>query len=367
MQAAGGSQALLEFRAELLRDIYRGHYQLVDDNFDQFRFGYDGVDRSRQVDVDGHAAYLNFVLHNLESFFAASLLFSDATSRALFSRLIRYRCLGHPHLRIWEDMTWTSVQEMFNRAAQYETGPSTSNFQGAFGPLKHFEGIPTNEAPVSLDVWRDNLAYCLGQGNHRHYFFERDGVRIQPEAGDCIIDGGACFGDTGVFFARAAGPQGRVYSFEPLPTHIDVIALNIDQNKLEDRMFIVPNGLGETTNQVQAIAPELAQMSNPGFSLTNIENAVPVISLDDFAAIQHLERVDFIKLDVEGFEIAALKGAARTIEAHRPRLAISLYHKPQDFFEIPIYLKTNYPFYKLYLDHYTIFQEETVLFAIAES
>jgi FkbM family methyltransferase len=366
MGTVGGAQSLREFRAELLRDIYRGHYQIVDDNYDHFRFGFDGVDRSKQVNVDGHAAYLDFVLSHLESFFAASLLFSDATSRALFTRLIKYRCLGHPHLRIWEDMTWTSVQEMYQRAAAYETGPSSSSIQGVFGPLMHFNGIPSAEGPISLDVWRGSVAYGLGQGNHRHYFFERDGIRIAPSPGDCIIDGGACFGDTGVFFACAAGPEGRVYSFEPLPTHIDVISLNIDQNKLEDRMFIVPNGLGERTNQVQAIAPEFAQMSTPGFSLTNIENAVPVISLDDFSTLQNLERVDFLKLDVEGFELATLKGAARTIEASRPRLAISLYHKPEDFFEIPIYLKMNYPFYRLYLDHYTIFQEETVLFAIPE-
>ncbi len=79
MGTVGGAQSLREFRAELLRDIYRGHYQIVDDNYDHFRFGFDGVDRSKQVNVDGHAAYLDFVLSHLESFFAASLLFSDAT------------------------------------------------------------------------------------------------------------------------------------------------------------------------------------------------------------------------------------------------------------------------------------------------
>lgn len=48
---------------------------------------------------------------------------------------------------------------------------------------------------------------------------------------------------------------------------------------------------------------------------------------------------------------------------HQPKLAISLYHKIGDFFEIPLFLKEHFPFYKFYLDHYTIFGEETVRYA----
>ena len=75
--------------------------------------------------------------------------------------------------------------------------------------------------------------------------------------------------------------------------------------------------------------------------------------------------IDFIKMDVEGFELSALKGAAETIGKYKPKLAISLYHKPEDFLEIPMYLKSKYPFYRFYLDHYTIHNEETVLYATA--
>ena len=92
---------------------------------------------------------------------------------------------------------------------------------------------------------------------------------------------------------------------------------------------------------------------------------MPIVSIDDFVEGQGAKKIDFIKMDVEGFELNALRGAARTMEKHRPKLAISLYHKPQDFFEIPIYLKDVFPFYRLYLEHYTIFGEETVLYAIA--
>jgi FkbM family methyltransferase len=364
MHSSGATQTLSEFRTELLRDIYRGHYRFVADNFDHSRFGFD-VDPN-VVSMDEHAAYLDYVLANLESFFAASLLFSDSASRELFVKLIKFRCLGSPHLRIQEDMTWTSVQQMCESVAQYETGPSSILLKSMFGSLSHHENIPTEDQPIALDCWLGNVAFGLGCGNKRQYFFDRDGVSIRPQQGDWIIDGGACFGDTGVFFACAAGPEGRVYSFEPLPAHFDVIALNIDQNKLRDRMFCIPKGLGDQTNQVSEIDSSLTEYASPGFSLANQEDVVPVITIDDFATLQQPEKIDFIKLDVEGFELATLRGAANSIARFRPKLAISLYHKPQDFFEIPIYLKMNYPFYRFHLDHYTIHSEETVLYAIAD-
>jgi FkbM family methyltransferase len=356
-----------EFRADLIRGIYQHIYQkFVEDNFDVQRFSYDGVDRSGVLNTQGNANYLNFLLANLDSFFAASLLFNDQASRDLFRQLIKYRCLGHPHLRIREDMTWSEIKSMIDRAKTYEVGPSQIPFSGAFGALAHHEGIPTEERPISLDVWNVNLAYGLGRGDHRQYYFSRDGVRIQPAEGDYLIDGGACFGDTSIFFSCSAGPSGRVFAFEPLPEHINAIVHNIDQNLFEDRVFVVPTGLGEFTNQVQTIDSSLSKVANPGFSISNREDAVPVLAIDDFLSLQKIEKMDFIKMDVEGFELKALKGASSTIAKFRPKLAISLYHKPEDFFEIPICLKSYYPFYRLYLDHYTIHAEETVLYAIAD-
>lgn len=359
------TQTISGFRSELLRGVYEGHYRCLDDNFDFFRFGFDADPNF--VYYDQHVAYLDFALSNLESFFAASFMFADSASRDLFIRLMKYRCLGAPHQRIRDDLTWTSVQQMFDNAAQYEVGPSSNPLQGMFGPLSHFENIPTDGEPIDLDGWRGNIASGIGHGKIRQYFFERDGLSIGPRPGDWIIDAGACFGDTGAFFARVAGPDGRVYCFDPLPAHQEVITLNIEQNKLQDMMFVVPKGVGDQTNDVSEVATSLSEISSPGFSLLAVDaaNAVPVTTIDDFATHQQLEKIDFIKMDIEGFELAALRGAFNSIARFRPRLAISLYHKPEDFFEIPIYLKTNFPFYRFYLDHYTIFQEETVLYAIA--
>jgi hypothetical protein len=59
----------------------------------------------------------------------------------------------------------------------------------------------------------------------------------------------------------------------------------------------------------------------------------------------------------QGFKLAATRGAARSIAKYRPRLASSLDHKWPNLFEIPIYLKTNFPVDRFYPDHHTIFRE----------
>lgn len=73
--------------------------------------------------------------------------------------------------------------------------------------------------------------------------------------------------------------------------------------------------------------------------------------------------VTFIKMDIEGSELKALEGAANSIRKYKPRLAISLYHKPEDVLEIPDYILNLNSEYKFYLRHYTGDSNETVLYA----
>ena len=77
------------------------------------------------------------------------------------------------------------------------------------------------------------------------------------------------------------------------------------------------------------------------------------------------ERVTFIKMDIEGAELESLKGAGRIIiREQKPKLAICVYHKKEDIFDIPEYILSLNPKYKLYLRHYTLGEWDTVLYAI---
>ena len=87
------------------------------------------------------------------------------------------------------------------------------------------------------------------------------------------------------------------------------------------------------------------------------------ISLDDFAADRGIERIDYIKLDVEGAELKALRGAEGVLRTFRPTLAVAAYHSESDLIEIPSYLASLDLGYEFYLDHFSAGIPETVLFA----
>ena len=75
------------------------------------------------------------------------------------------------------------------------------------------------------------------------------------------------------------------------------------------------------------------------------------------------KKVTFIKMDVEGAELEALKGARDLILINRPKLAICIYHKVDDIFTLPQYLLSLHSDYKFALRHYGLSDTETVLYA----
>ncbi|OAM92861.1 hypothetical protein SAMN04515679_0932 [Pelosinus fermentans] len=63
--------------------------------------------------------------------------------------------------------------------------------------------------------------------------------------------------------------------------------------------------------------------------------------------------------------IGILRGAKKNIQSYKPKLAICIYHRPEDIFEIPLYIKSIMPEYQLYLGHKRFYDEtETVCYAI---
>lgn len=73
-----------------------------------------------------------------------------------------------------------------------------------------------------------------------------------------------------------------------------------------------------------------------------------------------------IKIDVEGYEQNVLNGAESMIKAYQPVLAVAIYHKERDFWEIPLKIKEKYPFYSLFIRSYMNIQE-TILYAVPPS
>lgn len=97
---------------------------------------------------------------------------------------------------------------------------------------------------------------------------------------------------------------------------------------------------------------------------STIDNRIMALALDQ----QELDGVSFIKMDIEGSELYALKGAEKLIQKYHPKLAICVYHEIHDFIDILEYIASLYSGYSFFLRHhgsrYVNTQYETVLYAI---
>lgn len=324
------------------------------DNFDKERFNYDGIDRSNIFDISERVFWFSWFYDNYLKLYDALIILNNERSKRLFLNIIAYRMAGHHSVKINTLFNENGPQyEAFLKCVSGNKSklPACEMFDsGMFGPLTHYDFIYEGKR-YKVD--------CTGLKNYlfrRQYCYNEGSVSIQPSVGDYVVDAGACLGDTAVIFGKAVGPEGKVFSFEPVANHLEVLEYNINQN-VDCNIVAIPFGLSNR----DVIAPPIKlDTYNPGFGSRNDD--IPVRALDSLVMDGVIPRVDFIKMDIEGAELAALEGATGCIQKYRPKLAISLYHKPNDLFEIPAYLHRRFPFYEMYIEHYTIHNEETVLY-----
>lgn len=345
------TEACGRWRKDLIFRMFERMHQSEQDNFDADRFR---GQASNAFFYERHADYFNFLLGNLEKFFHARQLLEDEPSRLLFDDLILFRVLGHLHVRL--PFNTTTNRDHIATAQNWwlkDTGDS-----GPYGPLSIFV-VPGVDGDIRVKGWNANITWTF---LYRQYYFARGGVEIRPEPKDHVIDAGGCFGDTALGFADTVGQGGHVYVFDPLPKHCAIMRQQLELNPaLASRISIIPQGLADHANDIAPLAED--DIINPGARV--VEAAMPMTTIDETVARVQPPHIDFIKMDIEGSELAALRGAESTLRRWRPKLAISLYHRPEDFFTIPTWIDSLSIGYRFHLDHYSIHSEETVLYATA--
>lgn len=325
------------------------------DNFDARRFNTDGVDHSRIFDVSSSAYYFDWFFEQSGHLYSAYCALDSDESKRLYLYLISFRMASHFSVKL--PQPYLDEQSSAQIYAEVEKSvESELTISGMFGNLRHFDFEYKGHRYV-VDCMGGLEYYLL----RRQYFYERGAVTVRPEIGDYVIDGGACVGDTSLVFSNVVGASGRVFAFDPIAEHLEVLRYNIKQFA-NANVTAMPYGLSD--REVD-LPPLILDKYNPGFRAANQQ--VPLRSIDSLVKEGQLTRIDFLKLDVEGSEMETLQGAKNAISRFRPKMAISLYHKPDDLFEIVNYVRSKYPFYKLYLGHYSIHAEETVLYCDPQS
>ncbi|MCK0535511.1 MULTISPECIES: FkbM family methyltransferase [unclassified Anaerobiospirillum] len=188
----------------------------------------------------------------------------------------------------------------------------------------------------------------------------RYGDLVKVNKGDVFIDCGACFGDTALW-AYHNGAS-KVYSFEPSPYNYQVLVENFKANG-HDTATAINLAVGDKECKIPfAAAPGMAGAS---YATADGNIEVDCIVLDDWIEKNKI-KPDFLKYDIEGAELEALKGSVKTIQKYRPRMCVCLYHKIEHMWELPIFIKSINPDYEFYCRKNS-YHNEFVLYCVDRS
>lgn len=172
---------------------------------------------------------------------------------------------------------------------------------------------------------------------------------------ETYVDAGTFDGDSiRAFIGRVKERFSHVYGFEPDPVTFEKLKANFAN---EPRVHPVHAGVysRKGTLRFRDDASRGAIFADDG------EIEMPVTTIDD---VLQGQRATYIKMNIEGAEIDALKGARQTIAKWQPRLAISAYHRPSDLWQIPDIVNELSANYRLYLRQHDGGVIETVLYAV---
>ncbi|HWR58005.1 MAG TPA: FkbM family methyltransferase [Thermodesulfovibrionales bacterium] len=211
----------------------------------------------------------------------------------------------------------------------------------------HFVGY------ARCDVGRFNI-----ETGHKQYFAPPP---LLVKGHKRFIDCGAFDGDTIRDLMEVSGKSESLALFEPCKGNFENLRAYISGNEdqLAERIALFPCGVSDRAEQLRFDSGAAAAS---GVS-ENGDTFIQCVAIDDAL---HGFNPTFIKMDIEGAEPKALRGAALTIRKCKPDLAISIYHSLAHFWEIPELVLQLVPEYRLYLRTYGAAGFETTMYAVAE-
>ena len=183
------------------------------------------------------------------------------------------------------------------------------------------------------------------------------------EKGDFVIDAGGCWGDTSLIFSSIVGNEGKIFTFEFFDDNLNILRENFSYNKnLSENIILTEQPLYNKSNKNLYLNHACADITTLTENKNNL-NQYKTICIDDFVEKNKVKKIDFIKMDIEGYELKALQGATNTLKKYKPKLAIAAYHKYEDYYEIPKFLNELNIGYKFYFANYTLVFTDTVIYA----
>jgi FkbM family methyltransferase len=186
------------------------------------------------------------------------------------------------------------------------------------------------------DCTRQNLHFHLDISEYMEYaiYFDiKDGIDFDRRVlyslvknNSVCFDIGANIGETTLNFARLAR-EGKVYSFEPVPFLFERLQTNVSFNNFPN---IFLNNLALSDKKEQLFFESSKNHNSSGISLqkhpTSRSQAVNSTTIDSFVEENNITHIDFMKIDVEGFESLVIKGGMRTLKKFMPVIFMEVDH-----------------------------------------
>ena len=223
---------------------------------------------------------------------------------------------------------------------------------------KDFDAVFSAEP---IDLWRH---WARDLYNGLQY---TDYVRIAPD--HVVLNCGVHGGQELPFYLAKLGGRGICVNVDPLGHEYLTPDVQKTIRQSPTSVIEVAAALhdGDGTVDLPVEVGGMAAGNRIGLQLAGAPlRTFRAVKLDTIVAELSLRRLDCIKMDIEGAEERALKGGIETINRFRPNLAISIYHTPDQFLDIPLYLARNLNKYRFFVRSYHFISNETILYAIPE-
>ncbi len=262
---------------------------------------------------------------------------------------------------------------VINKVYYFETGLGNNTIDGEYMTFNwvtsHSNELQTFYNELSDEISRRTLLAFLNQRISRlsgfvamvksanNQYFEPDIIKLTDD--EVFVDCGAYTGDTASIFINELKKRGI-----DLPTKI--VCFEPDEKnfrKLVERK--IPNAV--CLKKGTSDKAETVHFSQKGTSASMVsDDGDIVIETDTIDNVLDGKKATLIKMDIEGAELSTLKGAAKTIKKYKPSLAICIYHKKADLYEIPQYIHRLVAEYRFYVRIYSHNSHELVLYAIPQ-
>lgn len=281
----------------------------------------------------------NFIKAMIESdnFVIFYNMLEEEYSKSLFKSLIKYR-----YMLSFNRDAYTNFEKKIKLSMKYG---SINIF--SWGLKRILFGLKKFKYPKEIENFLLFYIFGLEQYNIKNIFeVSNDSV---------VFDVGAWKGDTAYFFSKRCSDKAKIYAFEPDKNAYDTLKMIKEKYKLNN--VILENVLFSNKNEV------IDFVSMTPNTPTVQMNAITV---DAFVEENNIERIDYLKMDVEGAEMHILEGSINTIKKFRPYLAIAIYHGGElfmeDFYKVPIFIKEITENYEYYIRTFSPWGGETILF-----